>query len=129
MTLAPRRSAAGPQTIWWLVLALAVVALVVTTLWWTGRVRELPAAGPAEQRNDPRRLAALARMLLWSLLIVLVFVVGALVMMRVGRALVRPGPPRPTRYVDAWSRHRLTPEQLAQYSDDADTGGPPDAGS
>ncbi len=129
MTLTPRRSAAGPQTIWSLILGLAVVALIITALWWTGRVRELPASVPSEHRSDPRRLAALARMLLWSLLIVLVFVVGALVMMRVGRALIHPASPRPTRYVDAWSRHRLTPEQLAQYTDEADTGGPPDAGS
>lgn len=115
----------SPLAIWLLVLGLALTAMGLAVLWWAGRVEALPAPRPPDQHSDPRRIAALARVLLWSLLILLLFVVGAMLMIRVGRIFRRPPGPRATRYVDAWSLHRLTDEQIAELTGDDE--GPPRA--
>ena len=124
----PRRAPAArsPLTLWLLLLGVALTAMGLAVLWWAGRVQELPAPLPPDQRSDPRRLAALARVLLWSLLILLLFVVGATLMIRVGRVFRRPPGPRRTRYVDAWALHRLSDEQIDALTRENE--GPPPAG-
>ena len=114
------RTTPGRLLVWLSVLGLTLVAMVLAMLWWAGRMQRLTAPLPAGSRSDPRRIAALAQVLLWSLLILLAFVVGALLMIRVGRIFYRPAPPKRTHYVDAWSLHRLSDEQIAELTSDDD---------
>ena len=120
----PPRTRTTPSRllVWLSVLGLTLVAMVLAMLWWAGRMQTLTTPLPAGPRSDPRRLAAVAQVLLWSLLILLAFVVGALLMIRVGRIFHRPTPQKRTRYVDAWSLHRLSDEQIAELTsgDDPD---------
>lgn len=120
------RPMASPLAIWLLALGAAVAAMALAVLWWSGRVQALPAPLPPDQRSDPQRLAALARLLLASILILLIFVVGAILMMRVGRIVWRPAEPRPTRYVDAWSMHRISEQQIAELTREDEPPTPPD---
>ncbi|GEM_PF-1097769 len=89
--------------------------------------------GAGRLTTDVRRLAALLTILLVSALLALLFVIGTYVLLRVGRWVARSrlgGSPTP--YVDAWSRYRLTEDQIsaATAEDQADdqpegpTGGP-----
>ncbi len=66
------------------------------------------------QMAQARRLLALLVMLLVSALLILLFVIGAYFLIRVGRVVAREEPRRPpTDYTDAWGQYRLTDEQIA----------------
>ncbi len=82
-----------------------------------------PALGPL--RDDPgdeaaimlrtQQLTVLLTILLISALLILLFVLGAYLLLRVGRIIARERlGGRPTTYVDAWGSYRLTPEQIAR---------------
>jgi hypothetical protein len=85
---------------------------------------------PAPEAAAARRLRSLFGTLTITLLLVVVFVVGASVMIRAGRMVVqRPRRRKPTRYVDAWAGYRLSQEEIARATGeghDSDSG--PDAG-
>ncbi len=70
---------------------------------------EQPGAQPAAAR----RVRSLYTTLTVTLLLLLAFVVGTYVMVRVGRAIVRrPRRRQPTRYVDAWTGYRLSEQEI-----------------
>lgn len=66
----------------------------------------------AEKRRIARQMALLL-MLLASTLLILLFVIGAYLVIRIGRIVRTPVGGRPTEYVDAWRSYRLTEEQIA----------------
>lgn len=92
----------------------------------------------AAQLEQARQLPVLLTVLLISALFILLFVLGAYLLIRVGRIVARPRTPdggHHTPYVDAWTNYRLTEEQISAatseedrgprgHRDDAD-GGPP----
>ncbi len=59
------------------------------------------------------RLTILLTILLVSALLILLFVVGAYLVIRAGRIIRSPLAGKPTEYVDAWKHYRLTDEQIA----------------
>lgn len=77
------------------------------------------------------QLTVLLTILLISALLILLFVVGSYLLIRVGRLLAKSTVGgKPTPYVDAWSSYRLTDEQIAaataeQAPDDHTDNGPP----
>ena len=86
---------------------------------------------------DAQRLVTLLTILLMSALLILLFVLGSYLVIRVGQFVARERVGgKPTRYVDAWQSYRLTDEQIsAATADDrtddnvddrpADPNGPP----
>ncbi len=76
------------------------------------------------------QLYVLLTILLIAALLILLFVVGSYLLIRVGRLLARHSVSgKPTPYVDAWSGYRLTDEQIAaattEQKPDEGAGGPP----
>ncbi len=79
---------------------------------------ESGTTAPADP-GEIQRVVTLLTILLVSALLILLFVVGAYLLIRAGRLVARDrvgGTPTP--YVDAWQNYRLTDEQI-----DAATGG------
>jgi len=113
-------------------LLLAVSGVIY--LGWSGRERSLPAV--AATRPVPPDLAtrteAMLRMLILVSGILLTFIVGSYVMVKLGRAfLARREERTPTQYVDAWSNYRLTEEEIARTMAHLEkpSEGPPDGPS
>jgi hypothetical protein len=84
-----------------------------------------------EQAGTPaaaaRQMRSLYTTLTVTLLLLLAFVVGTYVMVRVGRAIVRrPRRREPTRYVDAWTGYRLSEQEIERATGETST---PDSGS
>ena len=74
---------------------------------------EQPGAQPGAQPAAARQMRSLYTTLTVTLLLLLAFVVGTYVMVRVGRAIVRrPRRREPTRYVDAWTGYRLSEQEI-----------------
>lgn len=74
-----------------------------------------------EHAETVRRATALWTMLIWSIILLAAFVAGAFLLLRVRRWFLRPPESRPTEYVDAWSRARVTDEEIERATaDDAD---------
>ncbi len=72
---------------------------------------------------EMRRFAMLLSILLMSALLILLFVVGAYLLINVGRVVGRERVGgKPTEYVDIWGKYRLTEEQIsaATAEDDRD---------
>lgn len=68
---------------------------------------------PGTEAGAARRMRSLYTTLTVTLLLLLAFVVGTYVMVRVGRAIVRrPRRREPTRYVDAWTGYRLSEQEI-----------------
>lgn len=100
-----------------------------------------PALGPLrEDIGDEaaamlrtQQLTVLLTILLISALLILLFVLGAYLLLRVGRIIARQRVGgKPTTYVDAWGSYRLTDEQIARATaEDPPAGGtgPPSGGS
>jgi hypothetical protein len=80
-----------------------------------------PAAGIGEKRQF-----ALLLLLLISALLILLFVLGAYLLINVGRLIARDRVGgKPTVYTDAWQNYRLTDEQIsAATSEDPPQRGP-----
>lgn len=86
--------------------------------------------------EEARRLMVLLTILLISALLILLFVLGAYLLIRVGRMVARTRMSvggKATKYVDAWQNYRLTDEQIAAAtsedrprSDDDDDVWPPE---
>lgn len=68
---------------------------------------------PALEAQRLTRLTVLLTILLISALLILLFVLGSYLLIRIGRIVQRPLGGKPTEYVDAWSRHHVTDEQIA----------------
>jgi len=70
-----------------------------------------------------KRLVLLLTILLISCLLVLLFVVGSYLLIRIGRFVRKPVAGKPTEYVDAWQQYRLTDEQIAAATAEPPTEG------
>lgn len=82
---------------------------------------------PGTQAAAARQMRSLYTTLTVTLLLLLAFVVGTYVMVRVGRAIVRrPRRREPTRYVDAWTGYRLSEQEIERATGETST---PDSGS
>lgn len=68
---------------------------------------------PDAEKQRLARHMTLLLILLVSALLILLFVIGAYLVIRVGRIVRTPVGGRPTEYVDAWQSYRLTEEQIA----------------
>lgn len=88
---------------------------------------EQPGAQPAAARQ----MRSLYTTLTVTLLLLLAFVVGTYVMVRVGRAIVRrPRRREPTRYVDAWTGYRLSEQEIERATGETSAAdSEPDSGS
>ena len=68
---------------------------------------------------DSRRLVTLLTLLLISALLILLFVVGAYLVIRVGQFVARDRlGGKTTAYVDAWQNYRLTDEQISAATEE-----------
>jgi hypothetical protein len=80
-----------------------------------GGVAGIASEGDAtELLSEARWLATLLTLLLISALLILLFVLGAYLIIRIGQFVARERVGgTPTAYVDAWQKYRLTDEQIA----------------
>jgi hypothetical protein len=81
-----------------------------------------------EQTGAPvaaaRQMRSLYTTLTVTLLLLLAFVVGTYVIVRVGRAMVRkPRQREATRYVDAWTGYRLSEQEIERATGETNTPG------
>jgi hypothetical protein len=132
--MSDRRLLSG-RTVTVLVLATLVVtvcAAVYMAMVRLGPLDNLPP-GPldemdAEARMEAaRRLTLLLSILLISSLLILLFALGAYLVIRIGRLVARDRAPlggKPTEYVDAWRQYRLTDEQISAATSESDSAGP-----
>ena len=116
-----RRRWAGRLVVGSVLLVVGLIVLVV--LYWAVGLAGMPVA-PPEPQGEPvrlRRTAYALAVLLVALLLVLLFVVGAYLSLRLGRLVVehRVGG-KPTPYFDAWSQYRLTDDQIAEATREPD---------
>jgi hypothetical protein len=134
-----------------LILAVLCCAVLATTYALFVKSAAFSSAaqvsGPADAPTGPgadqprgvrRQLASRISLLLATVLVILAFVIGSYLVIRIGRVVTqRPVGGHPTRYVDAWSGYRLTDEEIAaateeepadQDENEEDDGGHADAG-
>lgn len=116
------RSSHSRFVILMLLCALALLAGATAYLYYNAS-RMAPAVpgpfagAPAPEEDvdvvEARRLTAMLAMLLLSILLILAFLIGSYLLIHVGRAVVRrPIGGKRTEYVDAWSRYRITDDQI-----------------
>ena len=67
---------------------------------------------PVAETRRLAHLTLLLTILLISVLLILLFVIGCYLVIRVGRYVRSPISGQPTTYVDAWQNYRLTDEQI-----------------
>ncbi len=115
-----------------LVLALAGIGYLLVSQWMLlTSARSAPGAAdgarPAvldTRQPEVRRLMYRMAVLLAALLLILIFVVGSYLLIRIGRAITRkPVGGQPTEYVDAWSRYRLSDEEIARATNESPAAG------
>lgn len=113
---APQRSSRGAWA--FIVIGTSLIIAALLYLQWAGRERELPPPNVLSE-GQMARLNALLQVLYFTLLLAAVFVIGAYVMTRLGRWAVRrePSDSTKTEYVDAWSRYRITDDEIRQAID------------
>jgi len=125
----------GPRLLGRIAVAIMLAALVLAACVgvYLFLERRVPPVAPYGQTGDLARetlraqLTVLLAVLLAVSLVILVFAIGAYLLLRAGHAVSqeRLGG-RPSTYVDAWSRYRLTDEQISRATqerpDDAQPG-------
>lgn len=110
-----------------LTIAAAVYAFA-TRYQLTSPAPQFGVMDPAAEAQQRTRITVLLAILLISALLLLLFVIGCYLVIRIGRVVRRPVAGAPTEYVDAWRQYRLTDEQIAAATDeppDTDTHEPP----
>jgi len=135
----PSRPTYGRAAMIGVLIALMLVVSVAVGLFLSHYRREktLPLFGtdPDPEVAKWQQLIILLTILLVSALLILLFVVGSYLLIRIGRLVAHnPLGGKPTPYVDAWSGYRLTDEQIAaataeQEPHDDQGEGPSDSGS
>ncbi len=137
-----RRSSPGRTAMVLMLIALLVMVCVSVYLFLAHRLfpsaTRLESGEPASQGLRVE-LTMLLAIMLGAALLILFFVVGSYLLIRVGRLVTRKSVGgQPTEYVDAWSRYRLSDEQIDaatreepppgndQPGPDDDETGPPD---
>jgi ABC-type uncharacterized transport system fused permease/ATPase subunit len=109
----------GRWAIWLIFVALLILVAVGSYTFVARSSDRAPAAErivTSEQGfNEARRLGALMILMLVAMLLILLFVIGSYLLIRIGREITRKSEQhKPTKYVDAWSQYRLTDEQIAE---------------
>lgn len=106
------------------IVGIFLAATGLIYLHYTGREQELTTPPPVTNQQIVQ-INAMLDALYFTLLLLGTFVVGSYIMTRIGRAALlkrdEPDVPRRTEYVDAWSKYRVTDEQIQAATD-----GPPD---
>jgi len=127
LTIAALILAAAPPA----VMSASTALLAQAAQPGVAQVEAEAAEQPAARAPDARRMRSLYTTLTVTLLLLLAFVVGTYVMVRVGRAIVRrPRRREPTRYVDAWTGYRLSEQEIERATDETSaTDSGPDSGS
>jgi hypothetical protein len=82
----------------------------------------IPNSAPLDAAQRATAEAMLAGMLA-TFCLVLAFLVGSYLMVKLGRAAIDTSPTTRTKYVDAWKRYRLTDDQIASAGQDLDDAG------
>ena len=73
----------------------------------------LGGGDPVAEVRRLNRLTILLAILLISALLLLLFVVGSYLVIRIGHIIRTPVGGKPTPYVDAWQSYRVTEEEIA----------------
>lgn len=130
-----RRRSPGRIAMMIMVIVLLITVCAALYLVLERRLRPVGsrlASGELTRQALGTELTLLLVILLGSVLLILIFVIGSYLFIRVGRAVSqkRVGG-EPTKYVDAWSRYRLTEEQIEaatqeEANRDEDRDEPPD---
>jgi hypothetical protein len=96
-----------------------------------GAQTEAQAPEQPDAEAAAREMRSLYTTLTVTLLLLLAFVVGTYVMVRVGRAIVhRPRRRQPTQYVDAWTGYRLSEQEIERATGETSAADyEPDSGS
>ncbi len=103
-----------------ILLALILMVAAASYLMFARDVGPGPvSATEADSSGTPVNKIAVQSMfyklliLLASVLLIMVFVIGSYLLIRVGRAVTgKPVGGKPTEYVDAWSSYRVTDDQI-----------------
>lgn len=127
MSRGPDSSASGGvRPRWRLALLFVIAGVLLVTSALLAVIRDSdPASGaarPATELPAPQRIGVLVTVLIIIFLLFLGFLLGSFIIVRLGRYLKRERSRSQTAYVDAWSRYRVTQEQI-----DTATGGRGDA--
>ncbi|MBI5863858.1 MAG: hypothetical protein HZB38_05005 [Planctomycetes bacterium] len=101
-------------------LALAVGGIAFNI--WMLRVQELPPLTKAlTPERGPSLIRAMSSSLVGVFVLVMAFVLGSFVMVRIGRYFLDRTPPLPpTAHVDVWSSYRLTEAEIEAATCDED---------
>ncbi len=97
------------------VVGLALSAIGVAYMMYAGRPRQLPAltTQPAAARPPVEQAEAMMAMLTYSFIIFMVFLIGAYIIVRVGRHFrEKYRPASRSELVDIWSNYRLSEEEI-----------------
>lgn len=78
------------------------------------------SGGPTDSDTETRLFIKLS-ILLVSVLLIMLFVIGSYLLIRVGRSVAgKPVGGSPTEYVDAWASYRITDEQIESATAETD---------
>ncbi len=132
---APRPAYGRTATLIVLVILLLTVSSGVYLFIAQHQLDETPATllDPKAELARTQHLIILITILLISALLILVYVVGAYLLIWIGRLVARGSiGGKPTPYVDAWQQYRVTDEEIAAATqeppaDDRGSRQPPDA--
>ncbi|MFH1747385.1 MAG: hypothetical protein ABIG44_10120 [Planctomycetota bacterium] len=111
-----RKSSPGRTAMVLMLIALLVTVCVAVYLFLSRQL--YPATPPVQpgesgSSNLQFKLTVLLAIMLGSALLILFFVIGSYLLIRVGRMVTRKEVGgEPTEYVDAWSHYRLSDEQI-----------------
>lgn len=101
------------------VMLIALLVTVCVSMYLFLVRRFSPAAGEMTPERFRAEVTLLMTILLGAALLIIVFVIGAYLFIRIGQFVSeKPRPEQPTKYVDAWSQYRLTEEEIQAATDE-----------
>lgn len=118
----PRRPVSSRSILAIVVMVLMLTMAAAVYLLWVRVQHQVPLTVLVDSpeadvaRDHTRNVSVMLTILLISALLILLFVIGAYLLIRVGRIVARTRTRvggKPTEYVDAWRSYRLTDEQIA----------------
>lgn len=107
--------------IWFVIIGLSLAATGLSYISWAGRERQIPAVSNEAALRTAKSLQIGVATLIISLVLFLVFMLGAYLINRVAR-LIPTAEPSTTRteYVDVWSEYRVTDQQIDDATEEED---------
>ena len=126
-----RGSPPGYAAMMIMIIAMLATVCVSVYLFLTRQLRTAdPGLPPDQMTRDVMRhkLAVLLVVMLGAVLLIMLFVIGSYLFMRIGREVSRkPVGGEPTEYSDAWSGYRVSDEEIAAATqEDPPDSAPPD---